>query len=161
MMEQANSTKATAPSDPGRSGDYLTVKIGGQMFGMPVLEIQDVLGPQRITRIPLVPPQVAGALNLRGRIVTAIDARTRLELPKDTAGGREMSVVVEFRGELYSIIVDEVGEVLALQQIQPNPPTLNPSWRSISSGIVRLQNDLLVIMDIARLLDFTRPETVH
>jgi purine-binding chemotaxis protein CheW len=160
-MEQTTPNRPGTGNEAGRSGDYLTVKIGGQMFGMPVLEIQDVLGPQRITRIPLVPPQVAGALNLRGRIVTAIDARTRLDLPKDTSGDREMSVVVEYRGELYSIIVDEVGEVLALQQIQPNPPTLNPSWRSISSGIVRLQKDLLVIVDIARLLDFTRTETVH
>ncbi len=161
MMEQPTPPKTADTMDKGRSGDYLTVRIGGQLFGMPVLEIQDVLGPQRITRIPLVPPQVAGALNLRGRIVTAIDARTRLDLPKNNPDSREMSVVVEYRGELYSIIVDEVGEVLALQQIQPNPPTLNPAWRTISSGIVRLQDDLLVVVDIARLLDFTRTETVH
>ena len=161
MMAQTNSRNAASGEENALAGDYLTVKIGGQMFGMPVLEIQDVLGPQRITRIPLVPPQVAGALNLRGRIVTAIDARVRLDLPKDLSGGREMSVVVEYRGELYSIIVDEVGEVLSLQHIQPNPPTLNMSWRAISSGIVRLQKELLVIVDISRLLDFTRTETVH
>ena len=154
-------TQSKAGEKPAETHDFLTMSIGGQMFGMPVMEIQDVLGPQRITRIPLMPPQVAGALNLRGRIVTAIDARSRLGLPRRPAGSREMSVVVEHRGELYSIIVDEVGEVLALQQVQPNPPTLSPNWRSISSGIVRLQHDLLVVVDIARLLDFTRVETVH
>ena len=58
--------------------DYVTMTIADQLFGIPVLQVQDVLGPQRITRIPLAPPEVAGSLNLRGRIVTAIDVRLRL-----------------------------------------------------------------------------------
>ena len=62
--------------------DFVTMFIEGQMFGIPVLVVQDVLGPQKITRIPLAPPEVAGSLNLRGRIVTAIDVRMRLRLPQ-------------------------------------------------------------------------------
>ena len=98
----------------GQSHDYVSIFIAGQMFGIPVLQVQDVLGPQRITRIPLAPPEVAGSLNLRGRIVTAIDVRTRLKLPKNAEGKESMSVVVDQGGEQYSLLVDNVGEVLSL-----------------------------------------------
>ena len=77
--------------------------------------VQDVLGSQKITRIPLAPPEVAGSLNLRGRIVTAIDVRLRLRLPSRKENGEDaMSVVVDMRGELYCLRVNSVGEVLSL-----------------------------------------------
>src|SRR5271168_2781875 len=98
----------------GEACDFVSVTILDQMFGIPVLQVQDVLGPQRITRIPLAPAEVAGSLNLRGRIVTAIDLRTRLGLPKRAAGEKSMSVVVDQDGEAYSLLVDNVGEVLSL-----------------------------------------------
>lgn len=138
-----------------RSRDYLTIIIAGQMFGIPVLQIQDVLGPQKVTRIPLAPPEVAGSLNLRGRIVTAIDVRRRLGLEAAEAGkSRNMSVVVEHEGELYSLVIDRVGDVLTLYEknFESNPPTLDPVWRSVSLGVYRLERELLVILDVARLL---------
>jgi purine-binding chemotaxis protein CheW len=138
------------------SHDYVSIFIAGQMFGIPVLQVQDVLGPQRITRIPLAPPEVAGSLNLRGRIVTAIDVRTRLKLPKNTDGKDSMSVVVDQGGEQYSLLVDNVGEVLSLTSgtYERNPATLDPAWRDVSIGIHRLDGNLLIILDVARLLDF-------
>ena len=96
------------------SQDFVTMTIEGQLFGIPVLAVQDVLGPQQITKIPLAPPEVAGALNLRGRIVTAIDVRSRLKLVAWERGQDSMSVVVDHDGEFYSLIVDTVGEVLSL-----------------------------------------------
>src|SRR5689334_17114366 len=93
---------------------YVSLTIGDQMLGIPVLNVHDVLTPQRITRVPLAPGEVAGSLNLRGRIVTAIDVRRRLCLPPRTDKGPCMSVVVEHSGESYSLIVDGVGEVLTL-----------------------------------------------
>ena len=113
------------------SRDFVTVTIADQWFGVPVLLVQDVLGPQKITRIPLAPPDVAGALNLRGRIVTAIDVRRRLNLPQHENQRECMSVVVDCGGELYSLIVDVVGEVLSLPNdaYEPNPATLDPRWR--------------------------------
>ena len=77
----------------------VTITIAGQLFGIPVLIVHDVLGPQRITRVPLAPPEVAGSLNLRGRIVTAIDVRHRLGLPTRAEEGGGMSVVVDHHGE--------------------------------------------------------------
>jgi len=140
--------------------DFVTMFIEGQMFGIPVLVVQDVLGPQKITRIPLAPPEVAGSLNLRGRIVTAIDVRMRLQLPKKSEGGAGMSVVVDMKGELYSLKVDQVGEVLSLPaaKFERNPPTLDPLWREFSTGIYRLDDKLLVILDVPRLLDFNKSE---
>jgi purine-binding chemotaxis protein CheW len=142
--------------------DFVTMFIEGQMFGIPVLVVQDVLGPQKITRIPLAPPEVAGSLNLRGRIVTAIDVRMRLRLPRKKEAGEGMSVVVDMKGELYSLRVDQVGEVLSLAaaKFERNPPTLDPLWREFSTGIYRLEGKLLVILDVPRLLDFTKSEAI-
>ena len=139
---------------------YVSIVIAGQSFGIPVLIVHDVLGPQRITRIPLAPPEVAGSLNLRGRIVTAIDVRLCLGLEKRPAEQPGMSVVVEHGGEFYSLIVDNVGEVLTLSaaSLERNPATLDPRWREISNGIFRLEDQLLVILDADRLLDFARTE---
>jgi len=140
----------------GQNRDYVTMSIGGQLFGIPVLKVQDVLGTQTITRVPLAPVEVAGSLNLRGRIVTAVDVRLRLGLPKRENGKSAMSVVVEHEGELYSLLVDSVGEVLSLEtrDYQRNPPTLNPRLREFSDGIYRLNDSLLVVLSVSSLLNF-------
>lgn len=139
-----------------RSSDFLTIQIGEQMFGIPVLQVQDVLGQQKVTKIPLAPPEVAGSLNLRGRVVTAINVRRRLGLPEnDNADQKEMSVVVEHENELFSLIIDKVGDVLSLSDdtYEKNPSTLDPLWREVSSGIYRLNDKLLIVMDVPRFLN--------
>ncbi len=138
--------------------DFLTINIADQRFGIPILQIQDVLGDQNVTTIPLAPPEVAGSLNLRGRVVTAIDVRRRLGLERmedeDSSGKKSMGVVVEHHDELYSLIIDSVGDVLRLKDddFENTPPTLDPLWRNISDGIYRLDNDLLIILDIPKFL---------
>jgi purine-binding chemotaxis protein CheW len=136
--------------------DFVTLMIADQVFGIPVMQVRDVLGPQRITRVPLAPPEVAGSLNLRGHIVTAVDVRTRLGLPKRDAGAPSMSIVVDHRGELYSLVVDSVGEVLSLSaaDFERHPATIDPKWREVSVGVYRLESNLLIKLDIYRLLDF-------
>jgi purine-binding chemotaxis protein CheW len=136
--------------------ELVTVCVADQLFGIPVKTIQDVLGPQRVARIPLAPREVAGALNLRGRIVTAIDVRHRLGLPPAPANVPGVSVVVERGGELYSLNVDQVSEVLTLQpaQYERNPPTVSARWREVSNGIYRLERRLCMVLDVDRLLSF-------
>jgi len=136
--------------------EYVTVTIAGQMFGIPVLQVHDVLGSIKLTKIPLAPPEVAGALNLRGRIVTCIDVRKRLGLEASDESKGRMSVVVEHHGEPYSLLIDSVGEVLSLKtdKLEMNPGTMDARWREVSSGIYRTENKLLVILQIDRLLDF-------
>jgi len=137
--------------------DFVTFTIADQLFGIPVLKVQDVLSTHNITRIPLAPPEIAGSLNLRGRIVTAMDVRLRLGLPPRQSEGA-MSIVAEHEGELYSLMVDAVGEVLGLKSSdwERNPPTLDPKFRDYSLGIYRLDNKLLVVLDVNRLLDYGR-----
>lgn len=137
------------------SKDYLTIMIAGQRFGIEVLQVQDVLREQKVTRIPLASSEVAGSLNLRGRIVTAIDVRKKLNLPDRQKDESSMSVVVEHEDELFSLIIDRVGEVISLKNevFEKNPGTLDSAWKDISTGIYQLQDDLLVIVDVSKLLD--------
>ena len=134
---------------------FVTFTIGGQLCGIPVLQVRDVLAPQEITPIPLAPPAVAGSLNLRGRIVTSVDLRVRLGLPTGDVGQDRMSAVVEHHGDLYSLIIDSVGEVLELssEKRERLPATLDASWSSYSTGIYRLDDGLLLVLDIDSVLD--------
>ena len=108
--------------------EYVTVMIGGQLFGMPISRVQDVFIPELMTRVPLASSDVAGVLNLRGRIVTAIDMRSRLGLPKSDTGRPPMAVGVDLRGESYGLLIDAVGEVLKLadDSREVNPVNLDP-----------------------------------
>lgn len=154
-MSAAQPIVAEAGAASGTERDFVTARVGGQLFGIPVLAVRDILGPQKLASIPLAPPEIAGALNLRGRIVTAIDLRRRLGLdPADRE--KSMSVVVDHHGELYSLLIDEVGEVLSVpaEAFEHNPPTMEGRWREVSVGIFRLEDRLLVVLDVDRLLVF-------
>ncbi|WP_340118582.1 chemotaxis protein CheW [Pelagibius sp. 7325] len=151
------SDRAPAAETVADTEDFVTFIIADQLFGIPVLKVQDVLSSHNITRIPLAPPEIAGSLNLRGRIVTAMDVRLRLGLrPREQT--TTMSIVAEHDGELYSLMVDSVGEVLALKgsDWERNPPTLEPKFRDYSKGIYRLDDKLLVVLDVNKLLDYDR-----
>jgi purine-binding chemotaxis protein CheW len=141
---------ATAEAD----AVYLTLTVAATLCAVPVLAVRDVLTAQAITRIPLAPPEVAGSLNLRGRIVTAIDLRRRLGLPPRPGGKDAMNVVVEREGELYSLLVDEVGEVVPLPAggRAGKPPTLDPAWREVTEDVHRLADRLVILLDVERLL---------
>jgi purine-binding chemotaxis protein CheW len=138
---------------------FVTLTVADQLCGVPVLGVRDILGEQAITRIPLAPEEVAGSLNLRGRIVTAIDLRRRLGLPPAPPGARRMSVVAELAGELYALLVDQVAEVLQVKAsaFERNPPTLPPVWSRFSAGIYRLESRLLVVLDVGKLLALNEP----
>ena len=137
--------------------EYVTALIGGQLFGLPILRVQDVFAPELLTAVPLSPPEVAGVLNLRGRIVTLIDMRCRLGLGSRENGQQSMAIGVESRGESYGLLIDSVGEVLKLdnQSWEPNPSNLDARLASVSTGIYRLDSQLLMVLDVDRVLDIT------
>ena len=132
----------------------VSLLVGGQLCGVPVWAVRDVLGPQTITRVPLASPEIAGNLNLRGRIVTTIDLRKRLGLstPADAKGS--MSLVTEQGQELYALLVDRVMEVVSLKKsaITPLPATLAAGWSGFGSGIYQLDSGLMIMLDVERLL---------
>jgi|SRR5690606_19224328 purine-binding chemotaxis protein CheW len=159
-MTTAQLLKNEADPQNGQSEDFVTMVVAGQTFGIPVLYVRDVLGPQRITRVPLAPSEIAGSLNLRGRIVTAVNMRQRLGLPSGDFPDRAMAVVVEHEDEPYSLLVDEVGEVLSLTESQRdnNPATLDAKWREIADGLYRLDGCLLIVLNIGAVLGAIRAE---
>lgn len=135
--------------------EYVTVVLGGQLFGLPISRVQDVFMPQRVTRVPLAQPEIAGVLNLRGRIVTAIDMRCRLGLAPRDETRPPMAVGIECKGESYGLLINSVGEVLKLDDNtrEPNPVNLDTGLAQISAGVHRLDKQLLVILDVDRVLD--------
>ncbi len=157
-MQQDIATTETRHLDviPGEDlEDFVTFVIEGQMFGIPVLMVQDILSPSKIASIPLAPPEVRGPINLRGRIVTVIDVRVRLGLEKRAVNEGAMAVTVEQDNELYTLLVDEVGDVIGLKSdlYENNPSTLDPLWREFALGIFRLEDRLMVVLDVTRLLN--------
>jgi purine-binding chemotaxis protein CheW len=137
------------------SGDLVTFDIGEQLFGVPIDEVQDVFKPQGMTPVPLARPDVAGVVNLRGRIVTMIDCRAHLGLGRSSHENM-MAVGVARAGESYGLLVDKVGDVLSPDAtlFEANPVNLDPRWRAVSKGIFRLETRLLVVLNVAALLNF-------
>ena len=135
--------------------EYVTVLIGDQLFGLPISRVQDVFMPDRLTRVPLSSPEIAGVLNLRGRIVTAIDMRRRLGMQPRTAGRPPMAVGIELKGESYGLLIDTVGEVLKLADgtRESNPVNLDQHLARVSAGVHRLEGQLMVILDVDRVLE--------
>jgi purine-binding chemotaxis protein CheW len=139
----------------GAVTEYVTTMIGDQLFGLPISRVQDVFMPERLTRVPLSSSDVAGVLNLRGRIVTAIDMRARLGLPKSESGRPPMAVGVDLRGESYGLLIDQIGEVLKLSDDsrEENPVNLDPRMAKMAAGVHRLDGQLMVVLDVDRVLE--------
>ncbi len=136
--------------------EFVTCRIGEQTFGVSVSEIHDVFRPASMTPVPLSGPEIAGVLNLRGRIVTAIDARSRLGMKSQakTTSSQPLAIGVERGGESFGLIIDEIGDVVRIDEsaLEQNPVNLDATWSWVSRGVFRLDDRLLVIMDIDRML---------
>ncbi len=138
-----------------RESEYVTFRLHGQHLGFSVLDVEDVIRPRRMTPVRLASPVIAGLLNLRGRIVTAIDLRERLGLPRaEKPPESAMSIVASYEGNLYCFIIDEIGDVLSLpdQDFEKCPSNLESAWRDVASGVFQLEEKLLVVLDVERLL---------
>jgi purine-binding chemotaxis protein CheW len=146
-----------APNESSAPLDYVTIYVGDQLFGLPILRVQDVFSATQMTRVPLAPRQVVGLLNLRGRVVTALSLRARLGMD-DAAEctSSTMAVGIEHGGEPFALMVDKVGEVMRLTPatFEPNPVHLSAAWVGLSNGIHRLDGRLLIILDIDAVLNF-------
>jgi len=139
----------------GTVAEYVTAVIGGQLFGLPISRVQDVFMPERLTRVPLSSQEIAGVLNLRGRIVTVVDMRARLGLPRAEEGKPPMAVGVDLRGESYGLLIDTIGEVLRLPEAsrEENPVNLDPRMAKLAGGVHRLDGQLMVVLDVDRVLE--------
>jgi purine-binding chemotaxis protein CheW len=135
--------------------EFVTFTTAGQSFGVPIGRVQDVFRPSHITRVPLAGPEIAGVINLRGRIVTMIDLRPCLELDQAENDRAPMAIGIEAKGESLGLLVDAVGEVLKLPSAErePVPVNLDRKLAAVAAGVHRLDGQLLVVLDIDRVLD--------
>lgn len=140
------------------SEGFVTVTCAGQLFGLSLARVRDVFVPHALSPVPLAPSEVAGLLNLRGRIITALDLRRRLGLPRREEGKSTIAVGIEERGELYGLIADKVGDVLWLpaSQYEVRPANLDPRWAQVCAGVYRLDGRLLVVLDVDKVLDISQ-----
>ena len=137
-------------------GEYVTVTVADQMFGLSIDRVHDVFIASSLTAVPLAPREIVGLLNLRGRVVTALCLRRRLGLPDREDGTREMAVGIEHHGESYGLLVDAVGEVMRLfpDTYEPNPAHMDERWIGLSRGVHRLADKLLIVLDVDAVLAF-------
>jgi purine-binding chemotaxis protein CheW len=132
----------------------VTMIVDKQLFGIPILQVQDIVEASKITPVPLAPSAIAGVLNLRGRIVTVIDLRKLLGNTEEVPWDSQMGVTVEYKGDLYTLLVDAIGDVRTLpkRDFDSAPSTMEDKVRQICAGIFRLRGNLLVVLDVSRIL---------
>ena len=140
------------------SRDFLAFVVAGQAFGIPVLDVHDVIRAQPTNRVPMSGREITGMLNLRGRIVTVLDLRARLDVEPRPDDSASMYIVVHLNGEPYGLVVDSVGDVIHLDgdHREPTPPNFTPLWKSVVLGVHRMPQGLLLILDVAQVIDGAR-----
>lgn len=162
MSQALTTVNSSAPATTASSAqqEFVTMRLGQQLFGISVLAVQDVMRHQQIAPIPLAPEVIAGSLNVRGRIVTAYDMRRRLGLPAFGDLEKIMMVVVDFQHELFALMVDAVGDVLTLpmSSFEKVPANMDSSWRAVAAGVFKLEKELLVILDVANVINLLGKE---
>ncbi|MGE5176001.1 MAG: chemotaxis protein CheW [Hyphomicrobiales bacterium] len=131
-----------------------TFSVADRAFGLDVRVVQEVLRHQPITRVPLAAPAVRGIINLRGRIVPAIDLRRCLAFPEGSPGLDPSTIVVQGPASIASLVVDEIGDVVPVPEssFEPPPDTVSGAVRSMALGVFPLQDRLLLELDLAKIL---------
>jgi purine-binding chemotaxis protein CheW len=129
---------------------FCTFFLDGHIFGVQVEQVREVIRYQEMTRVPLVPSVVRGLINLRGQIITAIDLRRRLGMSDLPSGELPMNVVVRTGDGAISLLVDEIGEVIEVEDetFEPPPETLQGLAREVVLGVHKLPGKLLLVLDI-------------
>jgi purine-binding chemotaxis protein CheW len=133
---------------------FTTFYLDGHLFGIEVYKVQEVIRYQEMTHVPLAPPEIRGLINLRGQIVTAMDLRRRLEMPDRPEGRLPMNVVVRTEDGSVSLLVDEIGDVIEVEddRFEQPPDTLQGIARSLIRGAYKLEGRLMMVLDTERVV---------
>ena len=142
--------RTVAPKASGTSGQLATFRLDGDLYGVEVEHVQEVLRSQGLTRVPLAPAAVAGLINLRGQVVTAIELRERLGRPPRPEGTDAVVIVVRLHGEAVSLLVDSIADVVDVDagDFEPPPDTLEGKGRDLIRGAYKLDGQLLLALDV-------------
>jgi purine-binding chemotaxis protein CheW len=133
---------------------FCTFYLQDLIFGVEVQQVQEVIRFQNTTRVPLASAVVGGLINLRGQIVTAIDLRRRIGLPRRAHDEQPMNVVVRAESGAVSLLVDEIGDVVEVQDemFEAPPESLQGDGRELVKGVYKLKDKLLLVLDTERAL---------
>ena len=134
---------------------FSTFIVDRLLFGVGVEKVQEVIRYQEMTRVPLAPTVVKGLINLRGQIVTAVDLRSRLGLQERAATDLPMNVVIRHEDGAVSLLVDEIGDVLEVEEdaFELPPGTLAGEARELIRGVYKLSSALLIALDTDKILN--------
>lgn len=155
-------TGTATPTATRAAEQYCTFWVSGLFFGVAVDEVQEVLRLQPMTPVPRADEAVTGLINLRGQIVTAVDLRVRLGLPARGADEVPMNVIVRSRGEVVSLLVDDIGDVIDTAGVdaQPAPSNMPKEVQDVVRGVRPLPDTILLVLDADRAVDVaTTPDT--
>lgn len=133
---------------------FCTFYLDHLFFGVEVEKVQEVIRYQEMTKVPLAPPVVGGLINLRGQIVVALDLRRRIELPERASGELPMNVVVRTDDAAVSLLVDEIGDVIEVDEgaFERPPETLTGASRELIRGAYKLKDRLLIVLDANKIV---------
>src|SRR3954470_332547 len=151
-MTAATDSRSTAAAPVATSGQLATFRLDGDLYGVEVEHVQEVLRSQNLTRVPLAPPAVAGLINLRGQVVTAIELRERLGRPPRPQGTDAVVIVVRLQGEAVSLLVDSIADVVDVEagDFEAPPDTLDGQARELIRGAYKLDGQLLLALDVQK-----------
>jgi purine-binding chemotaxis protein CheW len=136
---------------------FCTFLVDGLYLGIEVLQVQEVIRFQEMTRVPLASPVIKGLINLRGQIVTAIDLRRRLDLSERAEGSLPMNVVVRINDGVVSLLVDEIGDVVNVESdtYERPPETLSGIAKELITGVYKLKDRLLLALDTEKTVSLS------
>lgn len=139
----------------GETRQFCTFYLDGLLFGVHVLNVQEVIRYQEMTHVPLASRIISGMINLRGQIVTAIDLRRRLGLSERPADKLPMNMVVRTDDGVVSLLVDEIGDVIEVteESFERPPETMQGVARDLIRGVYKLKGELLLILDTEKAVD--------
>ena len=143
------------------SKQFCTFYVNDILFGVEVLDVQEVLRYQELTEVPLAASEIRGLINLRGKIITAIDLRNRMKLPSRAEDQKPMNVVIQTNDEVISFLVDSIGDVLEVNDeiFEEAPRTVDDSTRELVSGVYKLEGTLMMVLDAAKAAQVSSSES--
>lgn len=138
------------------TNQFSTFWIDNKLYGVDIKMVQEITKSMSMTTVPLAPDYIKGLINLRGQISTAIGLRELLKIPNRDISHGEINVVCKDDSYLLSLIADEVGDVLELENsmFESTPETLSRDVSKFMNGVYKLQDGILSILDIKKIISF-------
>lgn len=154
-MEEAVQDSIIEAVLSGDTSQLCGFKIMDGQYAIPVLEVQEVVKPQKVTAVPLGPEYVDGLINLRGQIVTAINLRVLFGLPRRENNDEYMNIIVRWGDSLYSLVVDEIMDVMDIENtsFEDTPDTIDDKLKKYIRGVFKLEDNLLTLLSLEKILD--------